>query len=100
MPVIQVPLGEEVGPGGLPNLLKEEEKEEDEEEKKEDSNDEEDMKGKRRDEEDMQDSLGVEEGNNVKFSLVPFATYLLPLKLLQPEEFKQPHWRDKHRPTS
>ena len=75
MPVLQVPAGEEGGPGGLPNLLKEEEKEEDEEEKKEDDDDEEEMEGKRRDEEDMQDSLVVEEGMIVKFPLVPFATF-------------------------
>ena len=36
VPVLQVPAGEEGGPGGFPNLLKEEEEEEDEEEKKED----------------------------------------------------------------
>ena len=36
MPVLQVPAGEEGGPGGFPNLLKEEEQDEDEEEKKED----------------------------------------------------------------
>ena len=34
MPVQQVPAGEEGGPVGFPNLLKEEEQEEDEEEKK------------------------------------------------------------------
>ena len=49
VPVLQVPAGEEGGPGGLPNLLKEEEKEEDEEEKKEDGDDEEEREGKRRD---------------------------------------------------
>ena len=36
MPVLQVPAGEEDGPGGLPNLLKEEEKDDEEEEKKAD----------------------------------------------------------------
>ena len=35
-----IPVPEEGGPGGLPNLLKEEEKEEDKEEKKEDDDDE------------------------------------------------------------
>ena len=35
MTVLQVPAGEEGGPGGFPNLLKEEELEENEEEKKE-----------------------------------------------------------------
>ena len=40
MPVLQVPAGEERGPGGFPNLLKEEKQEEDEEEKKEDDDDE------------------------------------------------------------
>ena len=38
MPVLQVPAGEEGGPGGFPNLLKEEE--EDVEEKQEDNDDE------------------------------------------------------------
>ena len=40
MPVLQVPAGKEKGPGGFPNLLKEEEQDEDEEEKKEDADDE------------------------------------------------------------
>ena len=40
MPVLQVPAGEERGPGGFPNLLKEEKQEEDEEEKKKDYDDE------------------------------------------------------------
>ena len=40
MPVLQVPAGEERGPGGFPNLLKEEKPEEDEEEKKKDDDDE------------------------------------------------------------
>ena len=40
VPVLQVPAGEEVGPAGFPNLIKEEEQEEDEEEKKEDDDDE------------------------------------------------------------
>ena len=40
VPVLQVPTGEEVGPGSFPNLLKEEEKEEDEEENKKDNDDE------------------------------------------------------------
>ena len=35
MPVLQVPAGEEGGPGGLPTLLKEEEQDKDEEGKKE-----------------------------------------------------------------
>ena len=47
MPVLHVPAGEEGGPGGFPNLLKEEEKEKDEDKKKEDDNDEEEM-GERR----------------------------------------------------
>ena len=78
VPVLQVPLGEEGEPGGLPNFLKEEEKEEDDEEKEEDDEEkkenyekEEEMKGKRRDEEDMQDTLVVEEGMMVNFLLVP-----------------------------
>ena len=70
MPVLQVLAGEEGGPGVLPNLLKEEE---DEEEKKEDDDEEEEMEGKRKDEEDLQDSLVVEAGMLVKFSLVLFA---------------------------
>ena len=40
MPVLQVPAGEEEGPGGFPSLLKEEEQKEDEEDRKEDDNDE------------------------------------------------------------
>ena len=46
MPVLQVPAGEEGGPGGFPNILKEEEQEEDE--KKEDDDGEEETLGKRR----------------------------------------------------
>ena len=76
VPVLQVPAGDEGGPGGLPNTLKEGEKEEDlEEEKKEDDDDDEEMEGKRRDAEDMQDSLVVEEGMMVKFPFVLFATF-------------------------
>ena len=40
MTVLQVPAGEERGPGGFPNLLKEEKQEEVEEEKKKDDDDE------------------------------------------------------------
>ena len=40
MPVLQVSAGEEGGPCGFPNLLKEEEQDEDEDEKKEDADDE------------------------------------------------------------
>ena len=40
MPVLQVPAGEERGPGDFPDLLKEEKPEEDEEEKKKDDDDE------------------------------------------------------------
>ena len=40
VPFLQVPAGEEGGPGGFPNLLKEEEQEEEEEEKNEDDDDE------------------------------------------------------------
>ena len=36
------------------------------------------MEGKRRDEEDMQDSLVLEEGMIVKFSLVYFDTFAAP----------------------
>ena len=78
VPVLQVPVGEEGWPGGLPNLLKEEENEEVEEEKKEDGDDEEEREGKRRAEEDMQDSLVVEEGMVVKFPLVPVVIFSAP----------------------
>ena len=44
---------EGLGPGGLPNLLKEEENEEEEGEKKEYDDEEEKMEGKRRDKEDI-----------------------------------------------
>ena len=84
MPVLQVPVGEEGGPGGLPNLLKWGYKEEDEEEKKEDDDDEEEMEGKRREEEDIQNSLVVQEGMIVKFSLVPFATFAAPVSRFFP----------------
>ena len=47
------------------------------------------MEGKRRDEEDIQDSLVVEEGMMVKFSLVPFATCLGPLQRLLQGSFHQ-----------
>ena len=40
MPVLQVPAEEERGPGGFPNLLKEEEQEVNEEEKKVEDDDE------------------------------------------------------------
>ena len=40
LPVLQVPAGEERGPGGCPNLHKEEKPEADEEEKKKDVDDE------------------------------------------------------------
>ena len=63
MPVLQVPVGEEGGPGGLPNLLKLGEKEEYGEEKKEDDDEEEEMEGKKRDEEDIQNRLVVQEGH-------------------------------------
>ena len=39
VPVLKVPEGEEGGPGGLPNLLKEEDYEKGEEEKSEDEDD-------------------------------------------------------------
>ena len=39
MPVLQVPAGEEGGPGAFPNLHKEEEHKEDEEKKNEDDDD-------------------------------------------------------------
>ena len=51
----------------------------------------------------MEDSLVVEEGMLVKFSLVPFGTCLLHLQLLlqgsfHQDEVKQPHCRDTQRP--
>ena len=61
VPGLQVPAGEEVGPAGFPNLIKEEEQEEDEEEKKEDNGNEQVMEGKGR-YCIMEDSLMVEEG--------------------------------------
>ena len=48
MPVLQVPAGEEGGPGGFSNLFNEEEQQEDKEEIKEDDDDEKNMEGKRR----------------------------------------------------
>ena len=45
MPVLQISAGEEGGPGGLPNLLKEEEKKEDGEEKKGYDEEKEEMEG-------------------------------------------------------
>ena len=45
------------------------------EEKKEDDDEEKEMEGKRRIAEDMQDSLLVEAGMIVKFSLVPVANF-------------------------
>ena len=54
VPVLQVPAGQEGGPGGLPNLMKQvPEKEHDGEEKKEDVGDEEEMERKRSDEESV-----------------------------------------------
>ena len=75
MPVLQVPAGEEGGPGGFPNLRKEEYQEEDEEE---------------------------EEGI-LKFPSVPLATRLLHLQLLlqgafHQDEVKQPDCRNTQRP--
>ena len=62
MPVLQVPVGEDGGPGGLANLMKDKGKKKDEEEeKKEDGDDDKEMEGKRRVEEDMQNSRVVEE---------------------------------------
>ena len=47
------------------------------------------MEGKRGNEGDMQDSLVVEEGMIVKFPLVHFATFLLPLQPLLQCSFQQ-----------
>ena len=69
--VLHVPAGNEGGPGGFTNPLKDE----DGEEKKEDDDDVVKMEGKRRGEVDIQDSLVVLEGILVKFSLVPVATF-------------------------
>ena len=82
VPILQVPAGEEGGPGGLHNLRKEKDKEEDEEEKKDDYDDEKGMEGKRKEKEDIQDSIVVEGGRVVKFPLVPFASCFLPPQLL------------------
>ena len=43
------------------------------------------MEGKRRDAENMQDSLVVEDGMKVKFSLVPFATFASPASRFFPQ---------------
>ena len=86
---VPVPAGEEGGPGGLPNLLKEEEKEKDEEEKKEDDDEEEEMEGKRRDEEDMPNIIyyGASSGTRSPATCQPalFARTVQPLwqELLQ-----------------
>ena len=72
VPFLQVPAGVEGGPGGLPNLLKEEETDGEEEEKKEGDEEEEEIEGKRRDDEEMPDSLVVEVGMMVPFKLVSF----------------------------
>ena len=71
MPVLEFPVVEEGGPGGL------KEGEKDEEEKNEDGDDEDEMEGKRRDDEDMLDNLVVEECMIVKVPLCPFC-YLSP----------------------
>ena len=76
MPVIQVPGGEEGGPGGL-------------EEREDDDDDKQEMERKRRDEEDMQDSLVVLERIVIYFPFVPLATCLLPLQLLLPGSLEQ-----------
>ena len=72
VPFLQVPAGEEGGPGGIPNLLTEEEKEGEEEEKNEGDEEEEEMQGKRRDEEEKQDSVVVEMGMMVPLPFVSF----------------------------
>ena len=79
--------------------MKEEKKEEDEEKKKEADDYAEEMEGKRRGEEDMQDGLVVEEGMLVKFSLVPFATCLLPysFKVLSTKKKLNNHIVDIHK---
>ena len=88
LPVLQVPAGDEGGPGCLPYLLKEEEKEEeDDEEKKKDDDDEKEMKVKRREEADMQPGGGG--GQDCQIPLVPFATCLFPLKFLLQGSFQQ-----------
>ena len=84
MHVLQVPAGNEGGPGGFTTLLRDE----DGEEKKEDDDDVNEMEGRRRGEVDIQDSLVVQEGMLVKFSLVPVATFaatvsrFLPARIL------------------
>ena len=64
--VLQVPAGEEGGPGELPNIIKEEEEKEEE------------MEGNRRDEEKIQDGLVVEVVWMVNFHLVPFPLVSFP----------------------
>ena len=54
------------------------------EEKKEDDNNEEEMKGKMRDEKDLHDSLVVEVGMIVKFSLVNVSTFAAPASRFSP----------------
>ena len=61
LPVLLVSVGEEGGPGGLPNLLKKEEKEENEEEKKEDNDNEEEMGGGIRNGEQMEGGMSDDE---------------------------------------
>ena len=55
VPVLQIPVGKEGGPGGLPNLLRR--KRRVMQYKKEDYDDKEEMEGKRRDEDEHQESL-------------------------------------------
>ena len=80
--ILQVPVGEEGGPGGLSNLLKQGEKGEDGEEKKEDDDDEEEMEGKMSDEDNIQGSLVVQEGMIVKFPLVLVAPFAAPAPMM------------------
>ena len=63
MPVLQVPAGEERGPGGLPNIPKQGEKEED---------------GKGDWEKKKEDDVDEEEGMIVKYPLVPVTTFKAP----------------------
>ena len=64
MTVLQVPAGEEGGPGELLNIIKEEKEEE--------------MEGNMRDKEEIQDDLVVEVVLMVPFPLVPFPLVSCP----------------------
>ena len=72
MPVLQVPAGEEGGPGGLPNLMKENNKGEDEEEKKEADYNEEKKEGEEEGQGGYAGQPGGGGGHNGQTPLGPF----------------------------